>query len=173
MVIVSHDREFLDRLCTKIVETEQGITRTFKGTGVAVSADRLDWRLGLDRCDQPVLAGNYTAYIAQKAESVAQHWEAYEKQQKEIARQVRKSGGATHALVHLHVIGPRFVSLQKDLVARLSAGARSGRASTAAKTLQHLHSPAVHIPRPFVAKKRSGGYLTNKVLALPVVIHTY
>lgn len=31
MVIVSHDREFLDRLCTKIVETEQGITRTFKG----------------------------------------------------------------------------------------------------------------------------------------------
>ncbi len=31
MVIVSHDREFLDQLCTKIVETERGISATFKG----------------------------------------------------------------------------------------------------------------------------------------------
>ena len=26
MVIVSHDREFLDRLCTQIVETERGVS---------------------------------------------------------------------------------------------------------------------------------------------------
>ena len=31
MVIVSHDRQFLDALCTKIVETEQGVTHTYKG----------------------------------------------------------------------------------------------------------------------------------------------
>lgn len=31
MVIVSHDREFLDQLCTKIVETERGVSATFKG----------------------------------------------------------------------------------------------------------------------------------------------
>ena len=31
MVIVSHDREFLDQLCTKIVETERGVAHTFKG----------------------------------------------------------------------------------------------------------------------------------------------
>ena len=30
MVIVSHDREFLDQLCTKIVETERGVATTFK-----------------------------------------------------------------------------------------------------------------------------------------------
>jgi ATPase subunit of ABC transporter with duplicated ATPase domains len=27
MVIVSHDREFLDQLCTKIVEVERGMVR--------------------------------------------------------------------------------------------------------------------------------------------------
>ena len=31
MVIVSHDREFLDQLCTKIVETEHGLATTYKG----------------------------------------------------------------------------------------------------------------------------------------------
>lgn len=63
MVIVSHDREFLDQLCTKIVETEFGVATTYKG--------------------------NYTAFTNSKAEAVARQWAAYEKQQKEIARQVR------------------------------------------------------------------------------------
>ena len=62
MVIVSHDREFLDQLCTKIVETEFGVATTYKG--------------------------NYTAFTNAKTESVARQWAAYEKQQKEIARQV-------------------------------------------------------------------------------------
>lgn len=31
MVIVSHDREFLDRLCTQIVETERGVSTTYLG----------------------------------------------------------------------------------------------------------------------------------------------
>ena len=62
MVIVSHDREFLDQLCTKIVETEFGVATTYKG--------------------------NYTAFTNTKAEAVARQWAAYEKQQKERARQV-------------------------------------------------------------------------------------
>jgi ATPase subunit of ABC transporter with duplicated ATPase domains len=62
MVIVSHDREFLDQLCTKIVETEGGVATTYPG--------------------------NYTQYTAAKAERIAQQWSAYEKQQKEIARLV-------------------------------------------------------------------------------------
>lgn len=45
-------------------------------------------------------------------------------------------------------------SVQKDLIARLGAGAQSGRASAAAKVLQHLQSPQVYIPKPFVPKKR-------------------
>lgn len=61
MVIVSHDREFLDQLCTKIVETERHMTQTFNG--------------------------NYTQYINQKNEQTAQQWNAWEKQQKEIQRQ--------------------------------------------------------------------------------------
>lgn len=63
MVVVSHDREFLDQLCTKIVETEHGKATTYKG--------------------------NYTQFVAAKTEKTAAQWAAWEKQQKEIARQVR------------------------------------------------------------------------------------
>ncbi|MGF1540084.1 MAG: ABC-F family ATP-binding cassette domain-containing protein [Pleurocapsa sp.] len=61
MVIVSHDREFLDRLCTKIVETERGISTNY--------------------------LGNYSAYLQQKAETRAAQGATYERQQKEIAKQ--------------------------------------------------------------------------------------
>lgn len=104
MVIVSHDRQFLDALCTKIVETEQGITDTFKG--------------------------NYSDYVRQKKERVAQQWTAWEKQQKELDR-------------------------QKEIARRLAAGANSGRASTAEKTVEKLKAEGTFIEKPFVAKKRT------------------
>ncbi|MDF5718929.1 MAG: ABC-F family ATP-binding cassette domain-containing protein [Rhizonema sp. PD37] len=61
MVIVSHDREFLDRLCTQIVETERGVSSTY--------------------------LGNYSAYLQQKAESQSAQLSAYERQQKELEKQ--------------------------------------------------------------------------------------
>ncbi|AUT04078.1 lysophospholipase [Nostoc sp. CENA543] len=61
MVIVSHDREFLDRLCTQIVETERGVSTTY--------------------------LGNYSAYLTQKAENQSAQLSAYERQQKEIEKQ--------------------------------------------------------------------------------------
>ena len=61
MVIVSHDREFLDRLCTQIVETERGVSSTY--------------------------LGNYSAYLSQKAESQSAQLSAYERQQKELEKQ--------------------------------------------------------------------------------------
>jgi ATP-binding cassette, subfamily F, member 3 len=61
MVIVSHDREFLDRLCNQIVETERGVSATY--------------------------LGNYSSYLAQKAENQAAQLSAYERQQKEIDKQ--------------------------------------------------------------------------------------
>ncbi|MFL9451528.1 ABC-F family ATP-binding cassette domain-containing protein [Tolypothrix bouteillei VB521301_2] len=61
MVIVSHDREFLDRLCTQIVETERGVSSTY--------------------------LGNYSAYLQQKAENQAAQLSAYERQQKELEKQ--------------------------------------------------------------------------------------
>lgn len=61
IVIVSHDREFLDRLCTKIVETERGISTNY--------------------------LGNYSAYLQQKAEAQAAQLSAYENQQKELEKQ--------------------------------------------------------------------------------------
>ena len=61
MVIVSHDREFLDRLCTKIVETERGVSTTY--------------------------LGNYSAYLEQKYEQQSAQLSAYERQQKELEKQ--------------------------------------------------------------------------------------
>ncbi|MGB3513275.1 MAG: ABC-F family ATP-binding cassette domain-containing protein [Microcoleaceae cyanobacterium] len=61
MVIVSHDREFLDRLCTQIVETERGVSTTY--------------------------LGNYSAYLQQKLENQAAQLSTYERQQKEIEKQ--------------------------------------------------------------------------------------
>ncbi|WP_143161997.1 ABC-F family ATP-binding cassette domain-containing protein, partial [Phormidesmis priestleyi] len=61
MVIVSHDREFLDRLCTQIVETERGISTTY--------------------------LGNYSAYLQQKQEQRDAQMSAFERQQKELEKQ--------------------------------------------------------------------------------------
>ncbi|MBE9126221.1 MULTISPECIES: ABC-F family ATP-binding cassette domain-containing protein [unclassified Coleofasciculus] len=61
MVIVSHDREFLDRLCTQIVETERGVSTTY--------------------------LGNYSAYLQQKVEMQEAQMSAYERQQKELEKQ--------------------------------------------------------------------------------------
>ncbi len=61
MVIVSHDRRFLDRLCTKIVEIERGKSTTY--------------------------LGNYTAYAEAKAAQKAAQQAEFERQQEEIERQ--------------------------------------------------------------------------------------
>ncbi len=63
MVIVSHDRSFLDRVCTKIVNTERGQSKTY--------------------------LGNYTSYIQQRDFEMESNKSAYEKQQKDI--QVQKT----------------------------------------------------------------------------------
>ncbi|NEO87892.1 MAG: ABC-F family ATP-binding cassette domain-containing protein [Spirulina sp. SIO3F2] len=61
MVVISHDREFLDKLCNQIVETERGVSTTY--------------------------LGNYSTYLAQKAETQAAQQSAYERQQKDIEKQ--------------------------------------------------------------------------------------
>ncbi|KAF7840033.1 ABC transporter F family member 5 [Senna tora] len=58
MVIISHDRAFLDQLCTKIVETDMGVSRTYEG--------------------------NYSQFILSKAAWIESQYAAWEKQQKEI-----------------------------------------------------------------------------------------
>jgi ATP-binding cassette, subfamily F, member 3 len=61
MVIISHDREFLDRLCNQIVETERGVSATY--------------------------LGNYSTYLNQKAENQSAQLSAFERQQKELDKQ--------------------------------------------------------------------------------------
>jgi ATP-binding cassette subfamily F protein 3 len=61
MVIVSHDRAFLDRLCTQIVETERGISSTY--------------------------IGNYSQYLLQKEEARSAQLSAYDRQQKYLEKQ--------------------------------------------------------------------------------------
>jgi ATP-binding cassette subfamily F protein 3 len=61
IVVISHDRTFLDRVCTRIVETERGIARTY--------------------------LGNYSQYLEQKALEREASQAAHERQQKELAVQ--------------------------------------------------------------------------------------
>jgi len=58
LVLVSHDREFLDRVCTKMVETEYGVTHSYPG--------------------------NYRSFLKLKSERVRLATAAWEAQQKEI-----------------------------------------------------------------------------------------
>ena len=61
MVIISHDREFLDRLCTQVVETERGVSTTY--------------------------LGNYSSYLEQKELNREMQMAAFERQQKDLAKQ--------------------------------------------------------------------------------------
>ena len=67
--------------------------------------------------------------MKQKEEQIAQQWQAWEKQQKEIERQA-------------------------EMVRRLSAGSRTGRATTAEKALEKLNAEGTLVEKPFVAKTR-------------------
>ena len=60
VLIVSHDRYFLDRLCTSICEIERGTFTRYKG--------------------------NYTAFVRQREENDARREKEYEMQQKQIAQ---------------------------------------------------------------------------------------
>ena len=61
MVIVSHDREFLDRLCNQIVETERGVSTSY--------------------------LGNYSQYLEQKEFNRATQQSTFERQKKELDKQ--------------------------------------------------------------------------------------
>lgn len=60
VLIVSHDRYFLDRLCTSICEIERGALKRYRG--------------------------NYTAFVRQREENDARQQKEYELQQKQIAK---------------------------------------------------------------------------------------
>ena len=60
VLIVSHDRYFLDRLCTSVCEIERGILTRYKG--------------------------NYSAFVRQRDENTARREKEYEQQQKQIAK---------------------------------------------------------------------------------------
>ncbi|KAG2485398.1 hypothetical protein HYH03_015884 [Edaphochlamys debaryana] len=126
MVIVSHDREFLDQLCTKIVETERGVSTTYPG--------------------------NYTQYVNSKSEKTALQWAAWEKQQKEIAK-------------------------QEEIMQRLAGGAQSGRASQAEKALERIKAEGL-IEKPFVPKKKAFTFppvekMGQRVLTIEGLTHAY
>ena len=61
LVVISHDRAFLDQICNQIVSTERGISRAY--------------------------LGNYTAHLEQKALEQEATQAAFERQQKDIAAQ--------------------------------------------------------------------------------------
>ncbi|GJN25704.1 hypothetical protein PR202_gb13567 [Eleusine coracana subsp. coracana] len=123
MVIISHDRAFLDQLCTKIVETEFGVSKTYKG--------------------------NYSEYILAKEIWVQTQYAAWEKQQKEIEQTkelINRLGAGVNAgrasseqkkLEKLEKEGLIEKPFQrKQLKIRFPERGRSGRTVLAIKNLQ-------------------------------------
>ena len=61
MVVISHDRKFLDQICTQIVSTERGVSRNY--------------------------IGNYSAHLEQKSLEQEATKAAFVRQQKELSNQ--------------------------------------------------------------------------------------
>ncbi|MBQ9438023.1 MAG: ABC-F family ATP-binding cassette domain-containing protein, partial [Lachnospiraceae bacterium] len=61
LLVVSHDRYFLDKVCQKVLELEHGVLRTY--------------------------SGNYTVYTAKKEAALKERQNAYERQQEKIAHE--------------------------------------------------------------------------------------
>lgn len=129
MVIVSHDREFLDRLCTQIVETERGVSTTY--------------------------LGNYSAYLQQKAENQTAQLSAYERQQKELEKQQafvdKFRASATRStqaksrekqLEKIERIEAPTVGV-KTLQFRFPPAPRSGREVVEIKNLTHIYDEKI------------------------------
>lgn len=129
MVIVSHDREFLDRLCTQIVETERGVSTTY--------------------------LGNYSAYLQQKLENQAAQLSTYERQQKEIEKQQAFVERFRASATRSTQAKSREKQLEKiELVAAPTAGLktlrfhfppapRSGREVATVKDLVHTYDEKI------------------------------
>ncbi len=109
--VVSHDRYFLDRVVTKVVDLHEGFTRSYPG--------------------------NYTAYARQKEEVLRQQAESYDRQQAEIAkltdfisryhagqrhREAKSRGRTLDKMVRVRK--PRMES--EKIHVRLDAGSSSG-----------------------------------------------
>jgi len=125
MVVVSHDRAFLDQLCTKIVETDRGVAKTWKG--------------------------NYSDYLAQKQTTVTAQLAAWNRQQKELQRQTeminRLSGGgqagraeaAKKAMAKMREEGAMVEKpfIEKKRMYRFPSMGNSGRVVVRAENLTH------------------------------------
>jgi len=110
LLVVSHDRRFLDRIATRVWELDHGRLETYRG--------------------------NYQRYVQQKREREARRWREYQAQQKEIARteafiQRYKAGqrskeakGREKRLNRLQRIEPP--RRQRTMHLRLETGLRSG-----------------------------------------------
>lgn len=129
MVIVSHDREFLDRLCTGIVEVERGVSTYYHG--------------------------NYTAYVTARQQIREAQEAAYERQQRELEKQQafvnRFRASATRStqaksrekqLDKIELIeAPE--SEETTLKFRFPAAARSGREVAEIKEMSHMYGEKV------------------------------
>ncbi len=129
MVIVSHDREFLDRLCTGIVEVERGVSTYYHG--------------------------NYTAYVTARTQIREAQEAAYERQQRELEKQQafvnRFRASATRStqaksrekqLDKIELIeAPE--SEENTLKFRFPAAARSGREVAEIREMSHMYGEKV------------------------------
>lgn len=117
VIAVSHDRVFLDRVATKILELDA------KGRGAGV------------------FAGNYSALLAEKDRREAEHWSAYERQQREEA-QLKQA---------IHKIETRARGIEQrtiDFAKRKKALKIARRAVTLKARIERQLESSDHVARP-------------------------
>lgn len=125
LLVVSHDRKFLDRICTKIVELERG--------------------------EATVFSGNYSAYMTFKEEMRSAQQAAFDRQQEELERQQvfieRFRASATRStqaksrekqLDKIELVDAPISELQ-TLEFRFPEGVRSGKDIAEVKNLTHAY----------------------------------
>lgn len=129
MVIVSHDREFLDRLCTAIIEVERGVSTHY--------------------------LGNYSAYVEAKVLQQETQQAAFERQQRELEKQQafvdRFRASATRStqaksrekqLEKIELIEAPEGDI-KTLKFRFPSSARSGRSVAVISDLTHSYGEKI------------------------------
>ncbi|EOD15967.1 hypothetical protein EMIHUDRAFT_464368 [Emiliania huxleyi CCMP1516] len=126
LVLVSHDREFLDRVCTKMVETEYGVTHSprssLRPTAPTAAARHTAAR-----------HSNYRSFLKLKGERVRLATAAWEAQQKEI-----KALKADVSRLRNNEAAAATVRAKERALAELQPGGDK------------------HMPKPFTARARFG-----------------
>ncbi len=145
ILVVSHDRLFLDQVVTKMAELEHGRLRVY--------------------------SGNYSNYIRDKRESISLQMKSYEAQQKEIARQERyinkfRAGTRSKQAKSREKMLNRVQRIEKPRTDEKRVRLQFASTSQLYKNVLQIEGLTKAFPSKVLFKDFSGGILRGERIAL-------